>query len=116
MVDAKLEGLMSAAKAERKVILRPDVRLVPFVVNGVLVGFHGERHTVARLGETIAPLYVAPEHRGQGIALLMYAEHPGVLVACVNRDNTASERLHEKAGFVRWRRYSSGWWWRRECL
>jgi L-amino acid N-acyltransferase YncA len=35
------------------------------------------------------------------------------MLACIEDANAESIALHERAGFVRVRRYSHGWYWRR---
>lgn len=79
--------------------------------DGKVVGFYYPHDT--KVGRRVGPLFVLPEYRGRGFAMRVYAKVRGPLVACVRDDNQASIRLHEKAGFVRWRRYAAGWWWRR---
>jgi len=102
-----------AARAEYHCVLGPLKRedVTPIRWRGKVVGFFRPHDCVH--GCRIGPIFVAREFRGRGLAARVYAGIAGPLVACVRDDNPASVRLHEKAGFVRWRRYAAGWWWRR---
>lgn len=83
--------------------------LIPIRCDGEVAGFH--RIRTCGFGKRIGPLFVHPNFRRRGLALATYASIEGPLVACVRDDNEASQRLHEKAGFARWRRFATGWWW-----
>lgn len=90
----------------------PTVVRVPIVCEGLVVGFYTPH--VARTGERrIGPVYVDPSFRGRGLVTAVYASIAGPMLACIEDGNTASERLHLRAGFVRLKRYSHGWYWRR---
>ena len=103
----------NAARAEYHCVLgkvRRD-QVTPIRAGSRIVGFCHPHDSP--IGRRIAPLFILPEFRGRGLALSVYTRLRGTLVACVRDDNPASTRLHEKAGFVRWRRYAAGWWWKR---
>ena len=85
---------------------------VPVVCDGRVTGFYTP-HTAACGSKRIGPVYIRPEYRGRGLALAVYASISGPMLACIEDSNEASIRLHERAGFVRWKRYSHGWYWRR---
>lgn len=92
--------------------VRRDADRVPIVCDGRVAGFytpHRDRSGAIRLG----PVYILPEFRGRGLVSDVYRTAPGPVVACVEAWNVASERMLERAGFVRWRRYAHGWYWRR---
>lgn len=106
-------SVWEAGKAERQCVTGGLSRdhVTPIWMPGTrrCVGFYHPHDCVH--GRRIGPLFVMPEHRGRGIARGVYASIKGPLVACVRDDNAPSIRLHEAAGFERWRRYASGWWW-----
>lgn len=110
----QIKCLIDEARREGFVIVRPSdaAKLRPLTLDGVTVGFHGER--VCAYGRRLGPLFVTREHRRKGLVRALYESQVGPLVACVSDNNAASIALHEALGFVRWRRYSHGWWWRRE--
>lgn len=97
---------------EYQVVLTGVVRLEPIRSCGRVVGFYCPHED--KIGMRIGPIFVMPRFRRSGLAAAVYASIPGRLVACVREDNAASIALHEKAGFVRWKRYQAGWYWRRE--
>lgn len=92
---------------------KADVVRVPIVCDGEVAGFYTP-HRAANGRMRIGPIYVRPAYRGRGLALEVYRSIPGPMMACVEDGNMAAERLHERAGFVRWRRYSNGWYWIRD--
>lgn len=92
-------------------VLRAHLRPIYLPGTRRCVGFF-HPHDCA-FGRRIGPLFVLSEYRRRGLALAAYASIHGPLVACVREDNAPSIRLHEAAGFQRWRRYAAGWWWRR---
>lgn len=106
-------SLWEAARAEYHCVLSgvTCADVLPIRDGSKVVGFYHPHDCV--YGRRVGPLFILPEYRGRGLALRTYARLRGPLVACVRDDNDASVRLHEKAGFVRWRRYAAGWWWRR---
>lgn len=87
----------------------PELR--PITCDGRVVGFYCPRER--KVGRSLGPVFVMPEFRRRGLALRLFGSIEGPLVACVRDDNPASQRLVERAGFVRWKRYAAGWWWRR---
>ena len=86
---------------------------VAILCDGVAVGFYTPHRTADGRRGRIGPVYVLPQYRGRGLVIAVYASIPGPMLACIEDGNTASERLHERAGFVRARRYSHGWYWTR---
>lgn len=81
------------------------------VLEGKVVGFstYGPFRPWAAYKYTVEiSVYIAPEHRGKGIARLLYPplfdkageQQLHVLVAGIDASNTASIRLHEHFGFV----------------
>lgn len=92
--------------------VRPStLSLVPIVHNGETVGFYCP-HPAGGGRTRVGPIWVTPVARGRGLALQAY-QAPCYFVAYVHNGNVASERLHEKAGFYRWRRTKFGMYWRR---
>jgi L-amino acid N-acyltransferase YncA len=92
--------------------VRRNDRREAIVCEGQVVGFFTP-HRAATGEQRIGPVYVRPAFRGRGLATSVYRDLAGPMIACVEDGNDASERLHKRAGFVRWRRYSNGWYWRR---
>ncbi|HEX6940906.1 MAG TPA: GNAT family N-acetyltransferase [Longimicrobiales bacterium] len=90
-----------------------NVRRVPILWQGTVVGFYTP-HRAANGRMRVGPIYVRPEYRGRGLALGVYRSIEGPMMACVEDGNVAAERLHLRAGFVRWRRYAHGWYWIRD--
>lgn len=104
--------VIESARKDPQVVLRPGMELWAIRCEGRVVGFYSP-HECA-YGRRIGPIFVLPEFRRRGLVLATYARLRGPLVACVRDDNEPSIRLHERAGFRRWRRYAWGWWWKRE--
>jgi hypothetical protein len=85
----------------------------PIYHNDCVVGLYHPRQE--KSGFMISPIYVTPESRRLG---LMYQTIKEIkvrpIVVCVNEKNRVSERLFEKLGFIRWRRFNGkvkGWYW-----
>jgi|GEM_PF-2367987 len=96
-------------------LAKRDARREPLVCEGRVVGFVTPRLT--RWGWRHGPIYVLPEFRRRGLVLAYYAAHPERrCVAFVADDNLASRAMHERAGFVNWRRGNGGWFMLREPL
>lgn len=92
---------------------KADAYREPLIVDGRVVGFITPHET--RWGFRLGPIFVLPEYRRRGLALRAYARfRDRTMVAFVADDNPASRALHERAGFVRWRRGNGGWFLRRE--
>jgi hypothetical protein len=89
-----------------------SIHRMPIECDGEIVGFWTP-HTSACGRQRIGPVYVRPSHRQRGLVLAVYRSITGPMLACIEDGNVASERLHESAGFTRWRRYHAGWYWRR---
>lgn len=102
--DRGTRGRVRRADAERR---------VPIYCDGRIVGFYTP-HVAANGYKRIGPVYVMPEFRGRGLVTAIYRSISGPMMACIESWNVESERLHERAGFRRWRRYSHGWYWVRE--
>lgn len=90
----------------------PAVLRVPIMHGGAVVGFYCP-HAAACGRTRIGPIYIAPEFRGRGLATAAYRAIEGPMMAAVLDGDEASERMHARAGFVRWRRFARGWHWRR---
>ena len=87
---------------------------VAILCDGTVVGFYTPH--MARSGEgRIGPVYVQPAYRCRGLVRAVYGTLKGPMLACIEDGNVSSEELHRKAGFVRLRRYSHGWYWRRDA-
>lgn len=68
-------------------------------------------------GWRAGPIYVLPEFRGRGLVDAFYAAHTDrTWIAFVATSNVASRRMHERNGFVRWRKSPYGVWLRRESI
>lgn len=106
------QDVLAAARREYQVLWRPGMELRPIKLCERVVGFYCPHDSSN--GRRLGPIFVLPEYRRRGLIVSLYASIPGPLVACVRDDSDASIALHERAGFVRWKRYSAGWWWRRE--
>lgn len=111
MARAIPKAVLDAGRADYQCVLRRGARLLPIMYRGRVVGFYSPHMTP--MGRRIGPLFVLPEYRRLGLAFRAYTSVRGPLVACVRDDNRASVALHRSAGFRRWRRYASEWWWRR---
>jgi RimJ/RimL family protein N-acetyltransferase len=109
-----LEDLVARAASEGWPIRPPTIGPRPIVDRGDAVGFYCP-HPAGRGRTRVGPIYVAPEHRGRGLALQAYAwataDTP--LVAYVHASNTASLRLHQRAGFRLWYASRGGSYWKR---
>lgn len=107
--------IIVTARVEGWHIRPPSLEAVPiFAVDGMLAGFFCP-HPAGRGRTRVGPIYVLPHYRGQRLAEQAYAGLAGTpLVAYVHEDNIASQRLHERCGFARWRRGRGGWYWRRD--
>lgn len=81
---------------------------------GAVVGFYTPHLTAS--GVRFGPIYITPEHRGQGHAARVYREWAGkVLCACViyaEDGNEASAKAARVAGFTPWKRGPAGEYWR----
>lgn len=84
----------------------------PILCEGAVVGFYTP-HVAANGRRRLGPIYIAPEYRGRGLLTAVYRAIEGPMMAAVLDTNEDSVRLHERAGFVRWRRFARGWYWRR---
>jgi hypothetical protein len=104
----RLEEVVREARKEYQSSLKPKTAPTPIYYSGKIVGVY-HPHS-CKYGRRIGPIFVLPEYRGRGIALGIYNSISGELVACVRDDNIAGIRLHEAAGFIRFRRYQYGWW------
>lgn len=107
------EEVLNVAKDEYHVsTFRHAPYLSPIHYEGKVVGFYCPRQR--KIGVSSGPVFVLPEYRKKGLALELFNSTSGPLVACVRDDNLPSIGLVIKAGFVQWRRYAAGWWWRRD--
>lgn len=112
-------GVIDAARAERfsaSPIRIQDPRRAPLELDGVVVGFVTP-HQAADGRWRLGPFYVLPESRGRGLVAAVYeAMRDRDMMACVLDTNEASRRVHERAGFVRWKRFVRGWYLRRDAV
>jgi L-amino acid N-acyltransferase YncA len=92
--------------------VKRDAERVAIVCDGEVVGFYTP-HRAASGEQRIGPVYVRPAWRGRGLVQAVYRSISGPMLACIEDANAESIALHERAGFVRVRRYSHGWYWRR---
>lgn len=81
----------------------------PLVADGQVVGFycpHVAKNGRMRLG----PIYITPEYRQRGLMTEVYEGLRGTpMMAAILDWNDGTRRLHEKVGFVKWKRFSNGW-------
>ena len=109
-----LQEIVDMAEAEGWRINPPTLEKKPIALDGETVGFYCP-HPVGRGRTRVGPIYVVPQHRGKGLGLQAYEWADGVkLVAYVHNGNMGSERLHEKARFVRWYKAPGGYYWKRD--
>lgn len=108
--------ILAAANRDRgtRGRVKRDAERVAIWCDGRIVDFYTP-HTAATGERRIGPVYVLPEFRGRGLVAEVYRNTRGPMLACVEDGNIQSERLHERAGFRRLRRYSHGWYWRRDA-
>lgn len=113
--EIPVEVLRAAGKAhglEGRV--KPDAQRMPIVCDGRVVGFYTPHHAAngrARIG----PFFVLPEYRRRGLLLAVYESMRGTpMMAAVRDDMPESTALHERAGFIRIRRFRWGWYWHRD--
>lgn len=105
--EARLDPLLGP-----RVYLRDTRRVALTSEDGAVVGFATPRPT--KSGWRAGPVYVLPEHRGRGALARFYTAHSGrTWVAFVPDRCTASQKAHERAGFVFWKRGRGGVWLRR---
>jgi len=105
------QDVIDAARLDYQANYRPGLKLKPITLDERIVGFYYPHK--CKSGFNLGPIFVLPEFRRLGLAGKLYRSTPGSLIACIRDDNQPSIALHESVGFKRWRRYSSGWWWRR---
>jgi len=92
--------------------VRRDAERVAIVCDDEVVGFYSP-HRAASGHQRIGPVYVRPAWRRRGLVMAVYLSIKGPMMACLEDTNAESITLHERAGFVRLRRYSHGWYWHR---
>jgi RimJ/RimL family protein N-acetyltransferase len=112
------EELVRAAMAEpalRGRVFLCSTRREALMCDGQVVGFVTPHETAQ--GWRHGPIFVLPGFRGRGLVEAYYAAHPErPCVAFIPDANKASRRMHERAGFVDWKRGPKGWYMRREPL
>jgi len=112
------EEVVRAAMAEpglRGRVFLCSKRREPLVFEGQIVGFVTPRETPN--GWRHGPIFVLPGFRRRGLVDAYYAAHPERLcLAFIPDSNKASRRMHERAGFVNWKRGPKGWYMRRQPL
>jgi hypothetical protein len=90
-------------------------RREPLMFDGKVVGFVTPKET--KNGWRHGPIFVMPKFRRKKLVQAYYAAHPERLcVAFVPHENTASRRMHEEAGFKKWKGHAAGVFMRREPL
>ena len=94
--------------------VKRDAERVAIWCDGRIVGFYTPHRAASGEGR-IGPVYVLPECRGRGLVTAVYRSIDGAMLACIEDGNEESQRLHERARFHRLRRYSHGWYWRRDA-
>ncbi len=109
------EHIVRAAMAEpalRGRVFLCSTRREPLFYKNEVVGFitpHREK-----IGWRHGPIFVLPAFRRKGLVEAYYAAHPDRdCVAFVADHNRDSRRMHERSGFVNWRRAKCGWYMRR---
>lgn len=112
------EEIVRAAMAEpglRGRVFLCSKRREALVCDGQVVGFISPHETA--MGWRHGPIFVLPAYRGRGLVEAYYAAHPERLcVAFIPDANKASRKIHERAGFVEWRRGPKGSYMRRAPL
>lgn len=110
------EEIVRAAMAEPGLkgrVFLCSKRREALVCDGHVAGFVTPHETPK--GWRHGPIFVLPAFRKKGLVEAYYAAHPERLcVAFIPDANTASRKMHERAGFVNWRRGPKGWYMRRE--
>ena len=87
----------------------------PLICGVEVVGFMSPHETI--WGWRHGPIFVLPEFRRRGLVIAYYAAHPErACVAFVADTNSASRALHDRAGFVPWRRAQFGTYMRRGSI
>lgn len=111
------EEIIRAAMAEPGLkgrVFLCSTRREPLIADGNVVGFVTPHET--KMGWRHGPIYVLPAYRGRGLVEAYYAAHPErECVAFVPDANKASRRMHERAGFVEWRKAKGGCYMRRKA-
>lgn len=112
------EEIVRAAMAEpglRGRVFLCSMRRESIVCDGRVVGFVTPHETA--IGWRHGPIYVLPAFRNRGLVEAYYVAHPERLcVAFIQDENAASRKMHERAGFINWKRGPNGWYMRREPL
>jgi L-amino acid N-acyltransferase YncA len=93
--------------------IKRDAHREAIVCDGNVVGFYTP-HMSAEGYKRIGPIYVTPAYRGKGLVTSVYRSIEGPMMACVLTIHEESQRMHERAGFVKWKRFARGWYLRRE--
>ena len=89
-----------------------SIKRIPLLHGGTVVGFYTPHRSASGYGR-LGPFYVRPDWRRHGLVISVYASMVGPMMACIERGNEPSARLHARAGFVPWRPYGHGEYWRR---
>lgn len=112
------EEIVRAAMAEpglRGRVFLCSTRREALVCDEQVVGFVTPHET--KQGWRHGPIFVLPGFRRRGLVEAYYAAHPERLcVAFIQDTNRGSRKMHERAGFVNWKRGPGGWYMRREPL
>lgn len=109
----KLIVLRELAEQEGWKIRPKELLMSPiYDSDGDIVGFYC-LHPAGRGRYRVGPIYIHPDYRGMGYALQAYKERLPY-VAFTHNNNSASYKLHQKAGFKRWYKTKSGWYWKRD--
>jgi hypothetical protein len=94
-------------------VKRNDPNRCPITCDGVVVGFYSPH--VAKCGrKRLGPIYITPAYRGRGLLTAVYRSIEGPMMASILTIHEASQRAHERVGFVRWKRFARGWYYKRD--
>lgn len=91
--------------------VRVNALRYPILDGDRVVGFVTPRAT--HIGYRLGPIFVSEEARGRGLGratVLLFRDRG--LVACVPDVSPASHAMHMACGFVPWKRYAKGVWYR----
>jgi len=122
------DSLLREANATRELqncVHRKEHR-EPFVVDGVVVGFYTPHQTRLKwrwatkhewpYAWELGPAYVQPAYRRRGLLLSifnLYWDRP--MIGFSADDNEASIGIHKAAGFHRWKRHRTGYFYARDA-
>lgn len=109
-IPAEILRLANRDPATYGHVHRGDLRF-PILSGERVVGFVTPRATP--IGYRLGPIYVIEDARGRGLAratVLLFRDRG--LVACVPDVSPASHAMHRACGFIPFKRYAKGTWYR----